>query len=94
MNTVSSRNFLLIFFQTSALGQGFDNFYALIGGFQTQDRRYLEYVDGSSMFDGLFYDADGQVKILPFFFCSFLFIFFLSYYPPSCPLPATSLVGG
>jgi hypothetical protein len=38
------------------------NFYALIGAFQTQDRRYLDYVDGFSLVDGYFADAAGQVS--------------------------------
>ena len=53
-------------FQTSASSQGFDNFYALIGGFQTQDRRYLDFVDGFSMFDGYFVDAATQVGHVDF----------------------------
>jgi hypothetical protein len=53
-------------FQTSASGQGFDNFYALVGAFQTQDRRYLDFVDGFAMFDGNFADAGTQVGHLEF----------------------------
>jgi hypothetical protein len=30
----------------------------IVGAFQTPDRRFLEYVDGSMMTDGIFYDWD------------------------------------
>jgi hypothetical protein len=54
----------IFFLQNSAAALGFDNFYALIGGFQTSDRRYLDYVDGFSMMDGIYNDASSQVTIL------------------------------
>jgi len=40
--------------------QTYNNFQALIGAFQSQDRRYIEYVDGSLMTDGFFSDVRGQ----------------------------------
>ena len=49
-----------MFLQTSALGQGLDNGYGLIGAIQSKDRRYLEYVDGSIMHNGQFYDVSAQ----------------------------------
>ena len=39
---------------------GYKNFQALIGAFQSQDRRYIEFVDGSIMNDGYFSDVDGH----------------------------------
>ena len=32
----------------------------MIGGVASEDRRYIEYVDGSIMADGFFYDVSGQ----------------------------------
>lgn len=40
--------------------QSFSDVQALIGAFQSQDRRYIEYVDGSIMTDGYFSDVDGH----------------------------------
>ena len=40
--------------------QSYNMYQALIGAFQSQDRRYIEYVDGSIMTDGYFYDVRGQ----------------------------------
>ena len=42
------------------MGQGLSNHYGLIGAFQTPDRRYLEYVDGSLMTDGFFSSVADQ----------------------------------
>ena len=40
--------------------QGYKTFQALVGIFQNQERRYVEYVDGSLMTDGFFNDVKGQ----------------------------------
>jgi len=37
--------------------QSYNIFQALIGAFPNQDRRYVEYVDGSIMTDGYFADV-------------------------------------
>jgi len=42
------------------LGQGFTNYYGMIGAFQTPDRRYLDFVDGSIMTDGFLNSVAGQ----------------------------------
>ena len=42
------------------MGQGFTNYYGMIGAFQTPDRRYLDFVDGSIMTDGFFNSVAGQ----------------------------------
>jgi hypothetical protein len=49
----------LIFFKTSSLGLG-NIVNGLIGGVASDDRRYIEYVDGTIMADGNFYDVSGQ----------------------------------
>jgi hypothetical protein len=52
------------------------NFYGLIGAFQTNERRYIDYVDGSIMTDGYMNSVSNQVfkelNILSFLrhFCS------------------------
>ena len=48
------------FFKSSEVMQGYNNSQALIGAFQSQDRRYIEFVDGSIMTDGYFSDVDGH----------------------------------
>jgi hypothetical protein len=40
--------------------QSYNIYQALIGAFQSQDRRYIEYVDGSLMTDGFFSDVSGK----------------------------------
>ncbi len=37
------------------------NFYGLIGAFQTNERRYIDYVDGSIMTDGYMNSVSNQV---------------------------------
>ena len=46
--------------QNSAIGQG-SAMYGLIGAIQTQDRPYIDYVDGTVMADGTFNSPTQQV---------------------------------
>jgi hypothetical protein len=47
-------------FQGTALTQGLTGYKGVIGAFQTIENTFLEYVDGSIMADGNFYDVSGQ----------------------------------
>ena len=54
-------NFSLL--QNSAIGQG-SAMYGLIGAIQTQDRPYIDYVDGTIMADGTFNSPTQQVWLI------------------------------